>query len=141
MFRSITMLAFIAMVGCGATYTEPRLPADHPANPMVAAAPAKGRSKTLDLVDAEPIVPVNSLAPGGDHHHGAQTGAASSSGDNAQPGQGHAGAPTGAQPTPSATALYACPMHPEVTGDKPDQRCPKCGMKLKKVEAQEGNRP
>jgi FtsP/CotA-like multicopper oxidase with cupredoxin domain len=25
--------------------------------------------------------------------------------------------------------VYVCPMHPEVTGDKPD-RCPKCGMKL-----------
>lgn len=27
------------------------------------------------------------------------------------------------------TALYACPMHPEVQGKK-DSECPKCGMKL-----------
>ena len=33
---------------------------------------------------------------------------------------------------PEASAgptVYACPMHPEVTGDQPG-RCPKCGMKL-----------
>jgi Heavy metal binding domain len=28
---------------------------------------------------------------------------------------------------------YACPMHPEVRGG-PDDRCPKCGMALEKVD-------
>lgn len=28
------------------------------------------------------------------------------------------------------TAMYVCPMHPDVQSDKPGQ-CPKCGMDLK----------
>lgn len=34
---------------------------------------------------------------------------------------------------PSGKAVYTCPMHPEVRSDKPGD-CPKCGMKLEKVE-------
>lgn len=31
--------------------------------------------------------------------------------------------------TPSKTALYSCPMHPEVSSNRPG-KCPKCGMNL-----------
>ena len=33
----------------------------------------------------------------------------------------------------SASAAYSCPMHPEVTSDKPG-KCSKCGMALVKKE-------
>ena len=35
---------------------------------------------------------------------------------------------------PDGPVVYACPMHPEVTGEEAD-RCPKCGMKLLAVAA------
>jgi Multicopper oxidase/Heavy metal binding domain len=34
-----------------------------------------------------------------------------------------------AMPAGAGPVTYACPMHPEVTGQEPG-RCPKCGMKL-----------
>jgi uncharacterized protein involved in copper resistance len=43
---------------------------------------------------------------------------------------GHGGAPAGASATPRAE-IYTCPMHPEVTSDKPGT-CPKCGMAMVK---------
>jgi hypothetical protein len=46
-----------------------------------------------------------------------------SSGHNHGAGHGGHTAPT------TSTALYTCPMHPEVVSDKPG-KCPKCGMNL-----------
>lgn len=42
--------------------------------------------------------------------------------------------PPPVETAPEAQAAYACPMHPEVSSDKPG-RCPKCGMALVKKEA------
>jgi protein-arginine kinase activator protein McsA len=38
-----------------------------------------------------------------------------------------------ASTVPSVQSVYACPMHPDVTGQKGD-KCPKCGMDLKEVK-------
>lgn len=35
--------------------------------------------------------------------------------------------------TEQTAAVYACPMHPEITG-KEGEKCSECGMALKKVE-------
>ena len=40
----------------------------------------------------------------------------------------------GKKDTTQHTVLYACPMHPNVTSDKPG-KCPECGMDLKEKKA------
>ena len=42
--------------------------------------------------------------------------------------------------TTSATAMYVCPMHPDVRSDKPGE-CPKCGMDLVLAKPQRVARP
>lgn len=51
-------------------------------------------------------------------------------GESAPPAAGHDHA-AGASAAPAAEAMYSCPMHPEITSDKPGT-CPKCGMALVK---------
>src|SRR5262245_2935456 len=111
----IVILAGALLSGCAASYSEPVLSTDHPANPSAIESPEPARSETLDLAAADPIVPV-------------QPAPAKGMGQ-VESGQMHH-APAASEP--AGNALYVCPMHPEVTSDQPDQRCPKCGMKLKK---------
>ena len=106
-----TAVMLTLLAGCQTTYREPTLPADHPANPGGEAASSPEHSHTLattspDMASSDAAKSAMTGAHGGDK-------------------------PTATAP---AAALYVCPMHPEVTSDKPDQRCPKCGMKLVKKE-------
>ncbi len=112
----LLIATLITLGGCASSYKEPTLSADHPASAAAPEAPPVERSHTLDLLASEPASARPMEKP-----------------------MDHAGHAMGDAPKPEATpmpkthtaALFACPMHPEVTSDKPDQRCPKCNMKLK----------
>ncbi len=104
----VIAVSIAGLAGCSVSYQEPVLSIDHPAHPMAATASKVETPKTLDLAAAESV---RRIEP----------------------------APTIPDPSRSAgekssDVFYACPMHPEVTSTLPDQRCPKCGMKLKLAE-------
>jgi hypothetical protein len=135
--RLTPWIAVLALAGCSATYQEPELTADHPASLDAPVVPLSGQAATLDLSTADPVVP-SAPATNGHEGHGGATPAPSPQGQAHGEGT-HAAPPRPAPNRPAGSALYVCPMHPEVTSDKPGQRCPKCGMTL--VPRAEGERP
>lgn len=130
-----TLLVFaagLALSGCASSYIEPALPTDHPANPAADEAPRPQASRTLDLSAADPVIPVPGGArkdrEGHDMDDMTPSGPSSPEVQGGAEGRGTPSVPEG------AAIVYACPMHPEVTSDKADQRCPKCGMALVKQD-------
>ena len=127
----------LILAGCAATYTEPRVPEDHPGNPAAQGSPLPERSGTLDLARVEPVTTPAGRVPAAPPAHG--YGAPGAPAGGAQAGQPRE--PVREPPTPAgeAATTYTCPMHPEVVSSEPG-RCPKCGMTLvKKTEG--GERP
>lgn len=132
MKKTLLIAALLILGGCASSYTEPTLPADHPANAAAMEALPVTRWQTLDLARTDPVTPAQ--ADAGMSHGGHETGNNAMS-KPLEPSD-HGGAHGHDAPilSPDGAAMYACPMHPEVTSDKPDQRCPKCGMKLMKQD-------
>ena len=102
MIRLALIACVLSLCGCATPSKPAPAGADHPANPD---APT-GAQVTARAPAAQPDVPT--------HDHS---------------GHGHA-AP--AEPTLSPQATYMCPMHPAVTSNDPEARCPECGMKINK---------
>jgi hypothetical protein len=132
--RIAVAVAVVLLAGCAARYTHAPLTADHPASPDSAATALPERSHTLTV--GEQPAPATPGADNSGAHDGAHPGIAEGVEAGTMPAHQHdaATAPAG----DAAATLYVCPMHPDVTSDKPDQRCPTCGMKL--VEQTDGGR-
>ena len=116
------------------------------APPIVAAAPrtnAEMRSVTPastlrpDAFDAPAPIAVSEAAKatqsGGGHEghqmRGITPGQDRENAPTPMPATRDRGAATSSPASPAAAVIYTCPMHPEVTSDKPGT-CPKCGMTL-----------
>jgi hypothetical protein len=123
----VPVLGLVAVVACGSGI-PPRSAALDPSNPNGAESAPLGVS----------LAPTDSP--------GAMAGdATQDTGAEQHAGHNHAPASTiSKEPSPPTTpvqagnaegsALYSCPMHPEVTSAQ-SGKCPKCGMKLVPKEA------
>ena len=132
MTKTLLIATLLALGGCAASYTEPSLPADHPASAAAEEAPPPTRWSTLDVAAADPV----GAMPAGPamEHTGHEADGQDVPPQPEAAGHRHetpSAAGTGGAVAPAA---YSCPMHPEVVSDKPDQRCPQCGMKLTKQD-------
>jgi Heavy metal binding domain len=116
--------------GCAFT-NPPPLPLENPTNPEVAGSGAPPKSLLVADATTKAIserlrqVPAAAELPAMEHG-GMEHGGMHDEGTKPQE-QRQSGEASEEQQKPGG--VYICPMHPEVTSDKPGN-CPKCGMKL-----------
>jgi hypothetical protein len=136
----VGLLVSTALAGCGAGTNAVRLDVHHPANPCAPAAPTAASAFRLqpDEFD-QAVLPA---APGGAADSSTAPGAPKTLVEpsaHRHPASGagktppamhttHRPGPT-TTPQPREPAIYACPMHPDIT-DTTASSCPKCGMTL-----------
>jgi hypothetical protein len=149
--RVASALGLVLFTGCASAPVIEPLPADHPANPAAAEVEPPPPSQTLALNNAgvhglanpkstAANHPAGATGDGHAHHHNAEAQPQPRAADPDPGGSvtsnphAHHGNHGGAAATRPATTqpLYVCPMHPEVVSSNPNDRCPKCGMKINK---------
>lgn len=128
----VAVLALLVLVGCAGRMEKPDAVPDRPASsaPVPTAQPAATlRPDALDAPAATSVADAQRSAEMAEEMKGAS--GHEGHGDHGGHSEGayvhlDAGRETAAQ---EEAAVYACPMHPEVTSKAPG-KCPKCGMDL-----------
>jgi hypothetical protein len=96
----------VLTAGCAVRQPAVVLDANHPASPAASEGAVEPPSTTLDIDGEAALAPEPEAAP-------------------RRSAKEHA-------PARAGTAIYTCPMHPEVQQAAPG-RCPKCGMTLERT--------
>ena len=133
--KVVVLMAASALIGCVSTTLE--TPGDQRANPLVqspkAEQPATALKPGFDPFSAYPEEAAASEPAGkAAHHHAEHSGHSMPAMDHAAHGEqatpaADGGTEAGEKAAPSA--VYTCPMHPEIVRNAPG-KCPKCGMDL-----------
>lgn len=136
--KLLVLAGVLLMAGCAAPPLAPALSPDHPASVDAIEAPYSPPQSVLvaDRAGLSPGPVSQPASPGAGHeHHGTSAPPVTTSGADTS----SMGAPPTTQPQ-EATAIYVCPMHPDVVSDAPG-KCPKCGMNLVKKQSTGGLAP
>ena len=123
-FRGSQLVVATALAIFAATCASAPTPRPTGADPSSPAAPESPPLKMSPLQGGDaagepPPHQAPAAPPAADHSH--EHGGATPPQEGETPANGTS--------SPSEATMYTCPMHPEVTSDKPGT-CPKCGMKL-----------